>query len=165
MKNQQRTSFLSRLIIAVLICESTGILSSVLSMSSMYPWFAELDKPVWNPPSSVFAPVWTVLYLIMGISLAVIWNKEVVDTRQTDKKRALLIFALQLFLNFWWSIIFFRFHSLNLSFVVICLMIITIIMTTFKFARFSRVASWLLIPYISWVCFAAILNFAIWKLN
>lgn len=165
MKNQQNTSFLSRLIIAVLICESTGILSSVLSMPSMYPWFAELHKPVWNPPSSVFAPVWTVLYLFMGISLAVIWNKEVVDDRKQVKKRALYIFAFQLFLNFWWSIIFFRFHSLTLSLVVICLMIITIILTIFKFAQFSKVASWLLIPYISWVCFAALLNFTIWKLN
>jgi translocator protein len=165
MKSRKQLPFISKLIIAILICELTGIISSFISMPSMYPWYAEIEKPTWNPPSSVFAPVWTSIYFLMGISLALVWRIEVGAERRIEKQNALRLFGLQLFLNFWWSIVFFKFHSLSVSLLVILLMIVTIIMTIFKFAPFSKVASWLLIPYISWVCFATVLNFTIWQLN
>lgn len=165
MKNTKQLSFISKILIAILICELTGILSSFISMPSMYPWYGEINKPSWNPPSSVFAPVWTSIYFLMGISLALVWRTEVGEERRSEKQRALRIFAVQLFLNFWWSIVFFKFHSLSVSLLVILLMVISIIITIFKFAPFSKVASWLLIPYISWVCFATVLNFTIWQLN
>jgi len=165
MNSQKKSSFIFKIVVAILICELTGIISSIISMPSMYPWFSEIQKPSWNPPSTIFAPVWTTLYLLMGISLALVWKKDVGSGQEEAKQNAMLWFALQLFLNFWWSIVFFKFHSLSISLVVIVLMVVSIIITIFKFAPFSKVASWLLIPYISWVCFASILNFTIWQLN
>ncbi len=151
-----------KIVIAILICEATGIVSGLISQADMNPWFDTLNKPSWNPPGAVFAPVWTTLYLLMGISLGLVWKSS---APEPEKKAAEYLFAAQLFLNFWWSIVFFKFHSLGGAFLIIVLMIITIIWTIFKFAPISRAASWLLVPYISWVCFASILNYTIWSLN
>ena len=150
------------MIIAIAICEGTGILSGFLANAGMNAWFDSINKPSWNPPSWVFAPVWTTLYLLMGISLWLIWKK---DAEQSIKSKALLFFAAQLFLNFWWSIIFFKFHSPALAFLDIVLMIILILITIFKFAKLSRLAAWLLVPYVAWVSSASILNYTIWSLN
>lgn len=151
-----------KLITAIAICEGTGILSGFLANAGMNPWFDSINKPSWNPPSWVFAPVWATLYLLMGISLWLIWK---MNADQSVKLKALLFFAAQLFLNFWWSIIFFKFHSPALAFLDIVLLIIFILITIFKFAELSRLAAWLLVPYIAWVSFASILNYAIWSLN
>ena len=151
-----------KLVIAILLCEFTGILSAFVSQTSNNEWFLSLNKPSWNPPSYLFAPVWTFLYLLMGISLWLVWKSKVPEHK---KKQACLVFAVQLFLNFWWSILFFRFHSPGIAFIDIVLMIVMILATIFAFARISRAAAWLLVPYISWVCFAAILNYTIWSMN
>ena len=151
-----------KLVIAILLCEFTGILSAFVSQTSNNEWFLSLNKPSWNPPSYLFAPVWTFLYLLMGISLWLVWKSKVPEHK---KKQACLFFAVQLFLNFWWSILFFRFHSPGIAFIDIVLMIVMILATIFAFARISRAAAWLLVPYISWVCFAAILNYTIWSMN
>ena len=151
-----------KLVITILLCEFTGIISAFISQTSNNQWFLSLDKPSWNPPAYLFAPVWTFLYLLMGISLWLVWNSKAPERKKT---RACLIFAAQLFLNFWWSILFFRFHSPGLAFIDIILMIVMIVVTIFVFARISRAAAWLLVPYISWVCFAAILNYTIWSMN
>jgi tryptophan-rich sensory protein len=125
-------------------------------------WFDNLHKPTWNPPGYLFAPVWTTLYLLMGISLALIWKSK---TTHSKKRNAYLLFATQLILNFCWSILFFHFHSPTLALVDIVLMAITITLTIFSFSAFSKLASWLLVPYLTWVIFATILNFSIWYLN
>lgn len=151
-----------KLVIAVVICEATGIVSGLLSQSGMSPWFDTLDKPSWNPPGYVFGPVWTFLYLLMGTALWLIWKS---DAPEPQKKSAELSFAIQLFLNFWWSIIFFKFHSPALAFAEIMLLLITILITIFRFAPISRLAAWLLVPYVAWVSFASILNYTIWMLN
>lgn len=151
-----------KLVIAILICEIVGIASGLLSQAEMNNWFATIKKPIWNPPSYLFAPVWTTLYLLMGIALWLVWKSTFIERQ---KNNAIKLFALQLFLNFWWSIFFFRFHSPYLAFLDIVLMAITILLTIFKFSRISKTASWLLVPYFLWVCFAAVLNYSIWLLN
>ena len=98
----------------------------------------------------------------MGISLGLIWTNK---SPEKNKGKAYFLFAVQLFLNFWWSILFFLFHSPALALADIILMIILIILTIFSFSKFSKTASWLLVPYLSWVCFAALLNFSMWDLN
>jgi benzodiazapine receptor len=151
-----------KFIIAILLCESIGISSGLLASANNNAWFDTLIKPAWNPPAYLFGPVWTTLYLLMGISLAIIWSNKEAELR---KRKAYFLFAIQLFLNFCWSIIFFRFHSPAFALVNIILMIVTIILTIYSFSIFSKTASWLLVPYISWVSFATILNFSIWTLN
>ncbi len=157
-----KTSSFWKLIIAIVICETTGIISGLISQVGMDRWFMTIDKPSWNPPAYLFGPVWTSLYLLMGISLWLIWDSNVLPKIKT---KAIAIFSLQLFLNFCWSIIFFRFHSPVLALIDIILMVITIVITIILFNPISRVASWLLIPYLFWVCFATFLNYAIWSLN
>jgi benzodiazapine receptor len=148
--------------IAILLCESIGIMGGLLASANNNDWFDTLNKPAWNPPGYLFGPVWTTLYLLMGIALGIIWTNK---SSEQSKFNAYSLFAVQLFLNFWWSIFFFNFHSPALALVDIVLMIITIILTIFSFATFSKPAAWLLVPYIAWVSFASILNFTIWNLN
>lgn len=151
-----------KFIISILICEGTGIVSALLSGPADNSWFESLLKPEWNPPAYLFGPVWTILYLLMGISLGIIWCHKAVES---SKSTAYALFAFQLFLNFWWSIIFFNFHSPSLAFLTIIAMLIAILFTIISFSRFSKVAAWLLVPYIAWVSFASVLNYAIWNLN
>ena len=156
-------SYSSRaLIIAILICESTGIISGLIANTGINPWFDTLNKPLWNPPAFIFAPVWTLLYLLMGISLWLIWKS---NTPSPQKNNAIILFFLQLFFNFWWSIIFFKFHSPAFALVDIILMLNLILFTIILFSKISKIAAWLLVPYIAWVSFATILNFTIWILN
>jgi len=97
----------------------------------------------------------------MGISLWLIWK----SITPAPQKINLILFALQLFLNFWWSIIFFKFHSPSLALLNIILMLSLILLTIINFSNFSKVAAWLLVPYIAWVSFATILNYTVWSLN
>ena len=151
-----------KLFIAILICEGTGIISGLIANTGLNAWFGTLNKPSWNPPAYLFAPVWTMLYLLMGISLWLIWKS---NTPVPQKINLIILFSLQLFLNFWWSIIFFKFHSPALAFIDIILMLTIILLTIINFSKFSKAAAWLLVPYIAWVSFATILNFTIWILN
>jgi translocator protein len=151
-----------KFIIAVFICEAVGIVSGLLTQNEMTTWFSSLNKPSWNPPAYLFGPVWTTLYFLMGVSLWLVWKS---NAPETQKLRAELTFALQLFLNFMWSILFFKCHSPALAFVDIILMIVTILMTIGRFARMSKLAAWLLVPYLMWVCFATVLNYRIWAMN
>ena len=151
-----------KLIIVILICESAGIISGLIANTGMNPWFETLNKPSWNPPAYLFAPVWTMLYLLMGISLWLIWKS---NTPAPQKINLIILFSLQLFLNFWWSIIFFKFHSPALALLNIILMLILILLTIINFSKISKPAARLLVPYIAWVSFATILNYTIWILN
>jgi tryptophan-rich sensory protein len=162
MESRNKLSATWKFIIAILLCEIVGITSGLLASANKNEWFDNLNKPTWNPPGYLFGPVWTTLYLLMGISLALIWNNK---ASERSKRNAYVLFATQLFLNFWWSIFFFKMQSPALALVDIVLMVITIILTIFSFSSFSKPAAWLLVPYISWVSFATILNFSIWYLN
>lgn len=161
MKNPKISSF-SKAIISIALCEAVGIASGLLSRDGMAGWFDTLNKPSWNPPSWLFGPVWTTLYFMMGLALWLVWKS---NSPEPQKQAAARMFALQLFLNFWWSLLFFHFHSPGLALVDILLMVAAITVTVFRFAPISPAAAWLLVPYLSWVCFATILNYTIWAMN
>lgn len=150
-----------KLILALVITLSVGGIAGYATANAIGGWYATLVKPSFNPPNGIFAPVWTLLYIMMGIALYLIWKQPA----SKERNIALLFFALQLFLNFCWSILFFNYHQLGWAFVEIIGMWAFIIITIFAFAPISKTAAWLLVPYVSWVSFASILNYAIWRLN
>jgi len=145
------------LIGAVALCELAGLIGSVFTISAIPVWYAGLVKPALNPPSWVFAPVWTLLYLLMGIALFLVWQKH--------EKKALMLFAVQLFLNTLWTPIFFGLHNPLAGLAVIVLLWFAVLATTVEFYKSSKVATVLLVPYLAWVTFALYLNLSIWLLN
>ncbi len=150
-----------KLIGALLLTVGLGAISGIFTAGEITGWYAELQKPSFNPPNGLFGPVWTILYILMGISFYIIWNKPV----SKEKNTALTLFILQLLLNFCWSFIFFKQHQLGFALVEIIALWIGIVMTMIWFSKFSLTALWLLVPYIIWVSFATLLTEAIWKLN
>lgn len=158
-------SKLSRLLhlsFAILLCELAGIVGSVFTVPAITGWYGGIIKPALNPPAWVFGPVWTGLFLLMGISVFLVWEK---GFKQKSVKVALGLFAAQLVLNTFWSIIFFGLHSPAGALVDIVLLWLAILATIFSFAKISSSAAWLLAPYILWVSFAVYLNLAIVMLN
>lgn len=157
---QIKYSDVEKLIISILICLLAGFIGSFFTTPAITTWYTTLQKPSFAPPNWVFFPVWTSLFMMMGVSLFLIWKKE-------DKKvkTALYIFAAQLVLNAFWSVAFFGLKSPLMGLIEIIILWIAILATILSFMKISRTASYLLIPYILWVSFAAILNFSIWKLN
>jgi translocator protein len=123
-------------------------------------WFAELAKPTWNPPSWVFGPVWTTLYILMGVAAWLVWRRGGPIARG-----ALTLFVVQLVFNAAWSWLFFGLQSPGLAFLDIILLWLLIIVTTVAFWRVRMAAGVLLLPYLAWVTFATALNFAIWRMN
>lgn len=161
--NKNELSAQWKFIIAFMVCQAVGIIAGLLTQNEMSTWFSTLNKPSWNPPAYLFAPVWTLLYFLMGTSLWLIWKNNTAP--ETQKMRAMVTFAFQLFLNFMWSILFFKCHSPALAFIDITLLTIAILVTIGRFARMSKLAAWLLLPYLLWVCFATLLNYRIWSMN
>ncbi|MES2680847.1 MAG: TspO/MBR family protein [Bacteroidota bacterium] len=148
-------------IICLLIPLAVGALSGYLTYGETQTWFATLNKPSFNPPNKVFGPVWTSLYMLMGISLFLVWNSP----RNWPRQKALIIFFVQLFLNFWWSLIFFSFHLLFIAVAEILVLWLMIIYMIICFRRVKPVAAWLNVPYLLWVSFASVLSISIWYLN
>lgn len=151
-----------KLLIAVVGSELAGIIGSVFTMPAIDGWYATLTKPGINPPSWVFAPVWTTLFALMGVSAFLIWRRGL---ERRDVKIALGIFASQLVLNTLWSIIFFGLRNPGGALIEIALLWFAILATLVAFAKISKLAAWLLVPYILWVSFAAYLNYILWALN
>ena len=151
-----------KLTISVLACLAVGGISGYLTTSEITTWYATLHKPSFNPPNYLFAPVWTTLYILMAISFWLIWKS---DTSKDLKNKAMLFFCIQLALNFFWSIIFFNLHQPGYAFAEIILMWIFIFLSMYAFHPISKTAAYLLIPYLCWVSFAAVLNYSIWQLN
>jgi translocator protein len=151
-----------KLLTSVLLCQFAGAVGSVFTASSLANWYSLLEKPVFNPPSWVFFPVWTLLYTLMGISLYIVWDKGLQDR---EVKIGLIIFGIQLVLNSLWSFLFFGLKSPYYGFVEIIFLWLAIFLTIIKFRNISKTASDLLIPYILWVSFAALLNYYLWTLN
>jgi tryptophan-rich sensory protein len=151
-----------KLILSIVICQAAGLIGTVFTLDSIPTWYAALNKPSFNPPNWLFGPVWTILYLMMGISLFIVWKE---DLKNKVIKSAFTIFMIQLFLNTIWSIVFFGMHSIAGGLIIIVLLWIMILITILKFMKISRVAGILLIPYLLWVSFATFLNFSIYKLN
>ena len=151
-----------KLIIAVALSELAGIIGSVFTTPSIAGWYATLVRPALNPPAWVFGPVWTALYALMGVAAFLVWKKGL---EHRDVKIALGIFLGQLVLNTLWSIIFFGLHDPGAAFVEIIFLWLAILATIVAFARISKPAAWLLVPYLAWVSFASYLNFMLWMLN
>ncbi len=139
-----------------------GFSSGFFTITDVGSWYQTVQKPAWNPPNWIFGPVWTTLYILMGIALFLIWKKE---GNNNLKKAAIILFAMQLVLNFFWSIIFFNQHQIGWALVEIVILWLSIMLTIFVFAKIAKIAAWLMVPYIAWVSFATILNFTIWQLN
>ncbi len=151
-----------KLIIAVGVSQLAGVIGSVFTAPSIVSWYTGLVKPAFNPPVWVFAPVWTTLFMLMGVAAFFIWKKEF---DHNGVKIALGIFLVQLVLNTLWSIIFFGFHSPGGALIEIVFLWFAILVTIISFYKISKPAAWLLVPYILWVSFASYLNYAIWLLN
>mgnify|MGYP002152814563 CR=1 FL=1 len=139
-----------------------GAVGSIFTAPAITGWYEMLEKPALNPPSWVFGPAWTTLYLLMGIAAFLVWRR---GFGRRDVKIALLAFAVQLVLNAIWSILFFGLRSPGWALAEIIVLWAAIITTTILFRRVSRPAAYLMLPYILWVAFAAYLNWAIWTLN
>ena len=157
-----RLSEILKFLISIIICELAGVIGSIFTTPAIPRWYATLIKPPFTLPNWVFAPVWTSLYLLMGISAYLIWRKGL-HNRQVNS--GLRIFILQLVLNTLWSFLFFGLKSPFLGFLEIVLLWAAIILAILSFFRVSKLAGILLLPYILWVSFAAILNFSLWRLN
>jgi len=153
---------LFRLIISILICEGAGLIGSIFTTPSIGTWYAGIIKPTFNPPNWIFAPVWTALFLLMGISLYLVWLKKFSGV---NIREGVIIFGIQLALNVFWSVIFFGLHSPSWAFAVLVILWLAILVTIMKFYPISRWAAWLLLPYILWVSFAGVLNYSIASLN
>jgi tryptophan-rich sensory protein len=151
-----------KLVISIAIPVSVGAISGFFTISGVESWYQTIVKPSWNPPNRIFGPVWTTLYIMMGVALYLIWKSESSDIL---KKTAIILFSFQLILNFLWSLIFFNQHLIGWALVEIIMMWVAILLTIFAFANVSKTAAWLLVPYIAWVSFATILNYTIWQLN
>lgn len=137
-----------------------GGLSGYFTASNIATWYVTLNKPFFNPPNYLFGPVWTVLYLMMGISLGMIIN-----AKHSNKNKSLIIFSIQLVLNFFWSVIFFSLQSPGWAAIEIIAMWLSIIYMIRNFYKINKWAGWLQIPYLLWVTFASVLNISIYVLN
>jgi benzodiazapine receptor len=151
-----------KLAISIGVCLLAGVVGSVFTADSIPTWFAGINKPGFSPPNWLFGPVWTLLYIMMGISAYLIWMK---GWKKNEVKRALDVFGAQLILNLFWSIIFFGFRNPQYAFIEIIVLWIAIAYTIERFYRIEKRAAYLLIPYLMWVTFAAFLNYSIWILN
>lgn len=151
-----------KLIGTIALSEMAGIVGSVFTAPSIPTWYTTLTRPELSPPNWVFAPVWTTLFALMGIAAFLVWNKGL---SQRSVRIALGMFIVQLVLNTLWSIIFFGMRNPGAALVEITVLWLAILATIITFAKVSRVAAWLLVPYILWVTFAGYLNYSIWVLN
>jgi len=147
---------------SIVLCLGTGAAGSFFTRNSLSGWYLSLRKPWFTPPGWLFGPVWTILYIIMGIALYLVWADP---RRDPFRRRALWYFGIQLILNFGWSLAFFGLRSTMLGLVVIFALVFFIAMTIYYFRVISRMAAAILYPYLFWVIFATVLNLSIWKLN
>lgn len=153
---------LPKLLISVIGCQLVGLLGTPFTIDAIPTWYAGLNKPFFAPPNWIFGPVWTLLYLMMGVALFLIWQQGL---KKQKVATALKYFAVQLALNFIWSPIFFGLRAPLLGLVVIVAMWVMIVATMRRFYPLSKPAFYLLVPYLAWVSFATLLNAAIAVLN
>lgn len=136
-------------------------MSGYATADAINGWYATIVKPSFNPPNWVFGPVWTVLYIMMGVAVGMVWSSN----SEHNKRKAYTLFTVQLLLNGIWSILFFVLESPAMAMVDIVLLLILIAATIKEFYPINKVAAYLLVPYLLWVSFASVLNASIWYLN
>ena len=150
------------LVVAVAISLVVGGLGGIATSSSVATWYQDLNKPPWNPPGWVFGPVWTLLYILMGVALWLVWRS---GWDSPEGRMALILFGVQLLFNLLWSLIFFGLRKPGWALLEIGLLWVLILATLVQFYRLRPEAGLLLVPYQLWVTFATALNAAIWWLN
>ena len=158
--NRKRKINFKVLALCVLIPLVIGFIGGIFTSSSVSNWYSTLNKPSFNPPSWIFSPVWTLLYILMGIALYLVFVSN-----SKYRKAGLILFGVQLGLNLLWSILFFGLRNPYFAFIEILVLWIWILVTIVYFFRIDKKAGWLMIPYILWVSFAALLNYMIFVLN
>lgn len=151
----------AKLLISVGASLLAGAIGNLATNPNIPNWYAHLDKPSFNPPNWVFGPVWTLLYILMGIGLYLVWTSP----GSKAKPAPYVWFGFQLMLNVLWSVVFFGWHMTGLAVVVILALLASIAITARLFWPVSRTAAYLLVPYMGWVLFAAVLNISIARLN
>lgn len=139
-----------------------GLIGSLTTMPNIPTWYETLLKPSFNPPNYLFGPVWTILYILMGVALLLVFQSH---ESKSHKEFAYTVFGSQLVLNALWSIVFFGLHDLWTAFLIILILWVLIVINILTFQKISRPSAWLLVPYILWVTFASVLNFAVAWLN
>ncbi|MEC4004596.1 TspO/MBR family protein [Flavobacterium sp. SUN052] len=152
-----------RISVVLMTCLVIGYLSGMVTRESITTWYPTLVKPVFNPPNWIFAPVWTILYIMMGVAGGLVWTK--LESDPENVKKAFKFFVLQLALNALWSFIFFYLHNVLLALIEVVLLLLMIYETYKQFFKIDKNAGRLLIPYMLWVSFATILTASIWWLN
>ena len=152
-----------RIATVIMTCLAVGYFSSIVTRENIPTWYALINKPSFDPSDWVFAPVWTALYILMGYAAGRVWNKLEVD--EIKVKKAFLFFLIQLALNALWSFLFFGLQNPFLASIEIILLWLMIYATYKQFKNIDKIAAYLLLPYLAWVSFAAVLTFSIWYLN
>jgi len=158
----KRLSDVIKLLVSLGACFGAGFIGSLFTRASIPNWYVLLQKPIFTPPNWLFAPMWFLLYILMGISAFLVWRKGI---KVFQVREGLIIFVIQLVLNILWSYAFFGLKSPLWGLIVIVPLWTAILLTMINFYRVSRTASFLLIPYILWVSYATVLNFSIYLLN
>lgn len=156
-----KSTSLLKLLISIILPLSVGAIAGMVTAQSIPEWYAGLNRPSFNPPNWIFAPVWTTLYVLMGISLFLIWRQDV----SKERNIAILVFLLQLLLNFAWSFLFFYFKMMGLALIEIILLWMNIVVMLVVFYNIKPMASYINIPYLLWVTFATVLNADYYFLN
>ena len=151
-----------RLFISLFFPQLAGWLGAIFTTSAIPVWYAALEKPSFSPPNWLFGPVWFLLYVLMGLSVYLIWQKA---DRNNKAKSAMSLFWIHLVFNFSWSYVFFGLKSPGMALINILILWGMILMLTHNFWSIDRRSSYLLIPYLAWVSFATVLNAAVWWLN
>lgn len=154
---------ITRILTVIVTCLAIGYLSGIVTKSSILTWYPTLVKPSFNPPNWVFSPVWSMLYIMMGIAAGLVWDR--IESEKEMVKKALVLFAIQLALNALWSYLFFGLKNPMLAGLEIIVLWLMIYETYIQFAKINKIAGYLFIPYLLWVSFAAVLNASIWFLN
>jgi len=153
------------LVLFLLLCYAVAAIGAIFTAPSIPTWYAALVKPSFNPPNWIFAPVWTILYGLMAIAAWLIWRIPAVAPVTCHRRKALILFYIQLTLNFIWTRVFFSTHQLLAALIIIILLWIAIVITTIRFWPLNRLAGILMLPYLAWVTFAGLLNYELFHLN
>lgn len=154
---------ITRILTVVATCLVIGYFSGMVTRSAITTWYPTLIKPIFNPPNWIFAPVWSMLYIMMGVAAGLVWSR--IDFEKEIVKKALVFFAIQLALNALWSYLFFGLRNPMLAGIEIVILWLMIFETYVKFSKINKIAGYLFIPYLLWVSFASVLNASIWWLN
>lgn len=138
-----------------------GLVARIAGSTDTNPWYQSLSLPVFQPPGPLFGIAWAILYTLIGVAFAMVWGTKMVS----GKRLAIALFAVGFAINLTWSPVFFRLHMISAALGIIAVMLLVAIATTWSFWRVNRLAGWLMLPYLAWLCFAGALNIAILMLN